>query len=119
MLIDMNKKYTSDGKPIRILCTDRFSVGGYTVLGIFNDGTVMFFKGNGKYPDSKCFNLVEVWEPQSDEWCLFWDNDESKTAVLSKFVGTSESGLFKDCGYSSWQYCAKFTGELPEHLKEL
>jgi hypothetical protein len=31
----------------------------------------------------------------------------------------TKSGLFEDYSYSSWQYCAKFDGTIPEHLKNI
>jgi hypothetical protein len=116
MKIEMNKKDTSNYKSIRILCTDRPI--SRPVIGMFQDGQLGYFTETGCSQAGKDYDLIEIWEPQFHEWCLFWNNEESKIAVLAKFSGMTESGLFKDCGYSSWQYCAKFTGDLPAHLKE-
>jgi hypothetical protein len=118
MKVEMGKKYTSNGQPFRILCIDRNDIC-YPVVGMRNDGSISYFKEDGSCAFGEEYNLVEVWQPQEGEWCLFWDKNESKNAVLAKFIGMTESGLFKGCGYSSWKYCAKFTGELPEYLKGL
>jgi hypothetical protein len=118
MLIDMNKKYTSDGKPIRILCTDR-NDGRCPVVGITNEGAIITFSGDGKNPAWPAYNLIEQWEPQPGEWCLFWDNDEKQHyVVLYRFTGMTDCGRFKSDDCISWKYCAKFDGTLPEHLKE-
>jgi len=59
----------------------------------------------------------EKWQPKPGEWCWFWDDrSEGKQPVLSQFHAI-EYGLFK-ATFFQWQYCAPFTGELPEHLKE-
>jgi hypothetical protein len=117
MKIEMGKKYSSNGKPIRILCIDRPNDSIYPVIGIHNNGSVVYFEEDGKSPSGTTHNLIEVWQPQEGEWCWFWNNEESKSVVLDRFTGMNKFGLFKGGGYSSWQYCAKFDGTIPEHLK--
>jgi hypothetical protein len=117
MKIDMNKKYVSNDRPIRILCTDRPS--GECVIGMFPNGQLGYFTDTGHSQAGKHWDLIEVWEPQVNEWCLFWDNDDSKRFILSKFIRMTESGNFQSDRHDTWQYCAKFTGELPEHMRGL
>jgi hypothetical protein len=128
MKIEMGKKYTSNGQQVRILCVDR-PCNVYPVVAMYDNGVINYFTEDGiiskiciimnPNEDLDKYNLVEVWEPTENEWCLFWDVRESKAAVLAKFVGMTQSGLFKDYDWSDWKYCIKFTGELPEHLKEI
>lgn len=60
----------------------------------------------------------EKWQPKPGEWCWFWDdNCQGGQPVLSQFHSVKD-GLFKGTFYL-WQHCAPFTGELPEHLKEV
>jgi hypothetical protein len=119
MKIEIGKKYTSNGKKVRILCVDRPYSYEYPVVGMLNNGSIEYFKENGEsFIDSR-YNLIEVWEPTAGEWCLFWNNEEPKSAILDKFIGMTKSGLFKDYSYSYWQYCAKFDGTIPEHLKNI
>jgi hypothetical protein len=123
MKIEMGKKYTSNGEEVRILCTDRECTLEYKVVGVFNNGSIRYFGVNGESVFDSRYNLQEVlqpqevWEPQAGEWCLFWNNKESKNAILDKCVGISGSGLFKTSHRTDWKHCAKFNGELPEHLK--
>jgi hypothetical protein len=125
MKIEMEKKYTSNGQPVRVVCIDRECTLEYKVIGVFDNGSVRYFGVNGESVFDSRYNLQEVlqpqkvWEPQAGEWCLFWNNEEPKSAILDKFIGMTQSGLFKDYSYSSWQYCAKFDGTIPEHLKNI
>jgi hypothetical protein len=118
MKIEMGKKYTSNGKLVRILCVDR-PCTDYPVISMDDDGYIRKFDVCGRYEQSWAeYDLVEVFEPKEGEWCLFWDDYETKNAALTKFVGMSKSGMFQSCGNINWKYCAKFDGTLPEHLKE-
>jgi hypothetical protein len=116
MKIEMGKKYTSNGEPIRILCTDR-NLKDYPVIGLGDDGFVMYFTENGSYTYGEEYDLIEVWEPQEGEWCWFWDHKNPSTITVSSFVRVTEYGKFKSNTGNVWNYCAKFIGELPEHLK--
>ncbi|MCI4437522.1 MAG: hypothetical protein JHC33_12005 [Ignisphaera sp.] len=118
MKINTNKKYTSGDKPIRILCTDRAS-GTYPIVGLRNNLDITYFTEDGRSIDGKAYDLIELWEPQKDEWCLFWDNIESNHFVLARFVKMTAYGNFYSYPNGTWIYCSKFTGELPEHLKNL
>lgn len=61
----------------------------------------------------------EAWQPKPGEWCWFWD-DDSQFIVVAKFVKITKNGKFKaQFEYYPWDNCAPFTGELPEHLKEV
>jgi hypothetical protein len=116
MKINMNKKYTSNGNPIRILCTDRKFI--LPVVCLFENGDIHYFSANGISPslDTK-FNLQEVWEPQYGEWCLFWDDISKDMAIHLRIYACMKDVLFKSADGLSWENCAKFTGELPDHLK--
>jgi hypothetical protein len=117
MKIEMGKKYTSNGNPIRIICIDR--PVEYPIIGMIEKtGSIYYFKENGEHVTFRNYNLVEVWEPKVGEWCLFWDYEKSKTIFVSCFVGVNEYGKFQCNSGITWNYCTKFTGELPEHLKD-
>jgi hypothetical protein len=118
MKISMDKKYTSNGKSIKILCTDRNDL--CPVIGLREDGGVYFFYEDGRNSIDTMFDLVEeVWTPTEGEWCWFWDTDEDKNATLSRFQKVCDNGKIKSqCG-NFWEYCSKFDGELPKHLKRL
>jgi hypothetical protein len=118
MKIEMGKKYTSDGKAVRILCTDRPNTS-YNVIGMFNTGSIVFFKecGNSEYGNEH--NLVEVWEPTEGELCWFWNYKEQSYAYVGKFDKVANDGMFKSSTGVYWLNCSKFIGELPEHLKDL
>jgi hypothetical protein len=116
MKIEMGKKYTSNGEPIRILCTDRNN-RDYPVIGLRDDGYLSYFKENGEASAGPNHNLVEVWEPKEGEWCWFWDNSYKDVAHLNKYSGMKDV-LFNSIDGVYWDNCAKFTGELPEHLKD-
>jgi hypothetical protein len=118
MKVEMGKKYISGGQPVRILCINRNDIR-YPIVGVRSNGNMCYFREDGSCASGEGFDLVKIWEPQAGEWCLFWHREESGNAILDKFIGISESGLFKACSRASWKYCAKFTGELPEHLKGL
>lgn len=62
----------------------------------------------------------EKWQPKPGEWCWFWENHNSKVAVIAKFVEILNKKYRAEiCGQLVYYTnCAPFTGELPEHLKE-
>jgi hypothetical protein len=127
MNISLDKKYKSNGRPIRILCVDRPN-NAHPVVGMYNDGTVAFFEENGTISPLTIFlkpgenledyNLVEICEIKENEWCWFWDTDEYGSVVLSKFDKMCSNGKFQSKSGTCWKYCSKFNGELPEHFKE-
>jgi endonuclease YncB( thermonuclease family) len=118
MKVEMGKKYTCNGESIRILCIDK--PGEYPVVGMMEEnGDIYYFTENGESIRCRSMNLVEVWEPQEGEWCWFWDSKSSKTIIVSCFVRETDCGKFQCKNGTSWNYCAKFNGELPEHLKGL
>jgi hypothetical protein len=108
MKIDMNKKYTSNGRDITILCTNRNNE--YPVVGLLEDGSIRYFTESGKHIAGDTWNLVEAWKPQEGEWCLFWDDGEYDKCIVARFVKMTESGRFYNNGYDDWQHCAKFNG---------
>ena len=64
----------------------------------------------------------EAWKPKPGEWCWFGsDQYRNSMAVLARFAQMGERGYMAKIngGYSCYNYCAPFTGELPEHLKEV
>jgi hypothetical protein len=128
MKIEMGKKYTSNGELVRILCVDSPDPI-YPVVAVRNDGKVLCFKEDGAISyrymalgeNFDKWKLIEVWEPQPNEWCWFWDDKERDNTHLRRYSGMPskrECEFFKSMDGVSWKYCAKFTGELPEHLKD-
>jgi hypothetical protein len=121
MKIEMGKQYTCNGKPVRILCTDR--PRGYPVVSMDEKtGDIEYFNENGKNPPFNNCNLVEDWEPQENEWCWFWDDMEHCNAHLRKYAEMYlelETKFFVSIDGCAWKYCAKFIGVLPEYLKDL
>lgn len=120
MKISMNKKYTSGGDPIRILCVDR-NHGRYPVIGLLDNGYTMYFEENGRYVYSdelygNAYDLVEVWEPSVNEWCWFWD-EGSHNAHLRKY-SNMKGRHFISTDNCYWDHCSKFIGELPGHLSD-
>jgi hypothetical protein len=113
MKISMDKKYTCGGEPIRILCIDG-NDSLYPVIGLRDDGTILKFREDGKCTPE--YNLVEVWEPQVGEWCLF-TNETLIGAWLLQFLD-NDDGRFHALGVSdSFDNCYKFAGTIPEYLK--
>jgi hypothetical protein len=123
MKVSINKKYTSGGRPIRILCTDREATD-YPVVGIFENNDVLFFKENGENIDEDTWDLIEVWEPKLGEWCWFWNNntETDDTSENIRAHGSIYSGMndthFKSIDDCIWDNCVKYASMLPEHLKK-
>ena len=63
----------------------------------------------------------EAWKPKPGEWCWFWEDNFDKCAVVGQFAGISDGEYNTIFGGYKWGYkhCAPFTGELPDHLKEV
>jgi hypothetical protein len=117
MKIEMSKKYTSNSESIRIICIDR--PGEYPIIGMMEKTRdIHFFKENGEHTTFRKYNLIELWEPQVGEWCLFWDYTEQSHVYLDRFDRVDGFGSFLSNAGVYWIHCAKFSGELPEHLKE-
>jgi hypothetical protein len=118
MKVEMNKSYTSNGKHIRILCTDRNNTE-YPVIGIEDDGAISHFTIDGVCGFGSEYDLVEVSEPQRGEWYVFWDSNNQHSIILSRFYKTQSDGTFQSWDGPCWNYCKKFDGTLPKHLEEL
>jgi hypothetical protein len=62
MTIDINKQYTSNGKPVRILCTNKG--GEYPVVAIIGNDVDMFtLDGKRFVGEDNRRDLKEVWTP--------------------------------------------------------
>lgn len=60
----------------------------------------------------------EKWQPKPGEWCWFWGGDSA--VVIAQFAEyLLPSKNYKTKTGSWYRSCAPFTGELPEHLKEV
>jgi hypothetical protein len=60
----------------------------------------------------------EKWQPKPGEWCWFWIG--ISFVVIDQFAEFSmPSGIYKTKTGGWYRNCAPFTGELPEHLKEV
>jgi hypothetical protein len=60
----------------------------------------------------------EKWHPKPGEWCWFWNQNSLKIAIVDKFKQMDGSDYINVNDYK-YRNCAPFTGELPEHLKEV
>lgn len=73
--ISMDKQYTSNGKPVRLLCVDR--PGPFPVVAIVGHSDLQVFSQTGNYwnnGDIDYRNLVEV-KPKHDLWFNFYRLD--------------------------------------------
>lgn len=61
----------------------------------------------------------EKWQPKPGEWCWFWDNSVVNDVALRKFSTYHDDFIYRDELGCTWKCCAPFTGELPDHLKEV
>lgn len=63
----------------------------------------------------------EKWQPKVGEWCLFGSHVWLKSMVLAPFVRKDNGKYIAKVKNEQVYYdvCAPFTGELPEHLKEV
>ena len=90
-----------------------------------NEG-VFYFTTDGRLVENGPISLFPYkpeiiapkWQPKEGEWCYFWDFQDAKTLCVSRFT-KMDGNKFVSGGSSIWSYCAPFTGELPEHLKNL
>jgi hypothetical protein len=119
MKVSMDKQYTSNGEPVRILCTDK--AGEYPVVAIIEGcAYVITFTLEGKYrADEPCIeDLKEVPTPTEGELCYFWDySNDSRGVVVRAFKYYSSSNknyVYVDTTGAAWAYCAPFDGNLPE-----
>lgn len=114
-MIDMNKKYTYNGKPVRIYADGSDTAGGYIHGAYSNDD------GNWCAATLLGSDLVEVWEPKEGELVYLWD-DRSDYCLVGKYAETQYGHSFRlsnsDSG-KSYSYVAPFIGELPEAFKGL
>ncbi len=113
MTISMDKQYTSDGKPVRILCTDRVNTIK-PIIALIDGRWVEEFTAEGKWLICKDSHrdLKEAWTPKCGELCYFWEDGYSRI-VVDVFQKKREL-FYIDSLNSSWQYCAPFDGTLPE-----
>jgi hypothetical protein len=101
------------------------SFDGHGIEDFYTDGTYMQHLPPTLYPIDQYREIIanlpapqpEAWKPRLLEWCWFWNDIGKMQPVLSKFIGI-EDGQFR-AEFHKWCYCAPFTGELPEHIKEV
>ncbi|MCI4435420.1 MAG: hypothetical protein JHC33_01235 [Ignisphaera sp.] len=120
MKVEMGKRYTTvNGREVEILYVNRPKPYLPVVAMFKDDGVIKQCQEDGTIDDFSGIKLVELWTPSDGEWCWFWDKDEPTHYVLDRFKMIGTLDLFQSTNVSTWKYCAKFTGELPEHLKAL
>lgn len=101
-------------------------IGDYPIIFEFGDRNYYAFTKDGRFVvDHKAPSLFfkpqtydisrPAWQPKPGEWCWFWN--DGYYAYLSKFKNVYLD-IYNDIDDDSWQNCAPFKGELPEHLKE-
>lgn len=114
--ISMDKKYTyKNGEPARILCTDGYSQP-YSVISMTKKGGIHSHDLNGVSAtgqDALC--LIEVWEPKKGEWCLFTSSHGVYTLRKFNYI---IGDRYIDSNGSSWRFCYKFDGTLPNGIKD-
>ena len=78
-----------------------------------------------------CFLQWEAWEPQPNEWCWFWNNnnqpflaqldfseEDEETTIYYSVQGLHGSlADLSDANYN-WKHCEPFIGELPELYRD-
>jgi hypothetical protein len=119
MKVEIGKKYTSNGKNLRVVCIDREDTLGYKVVGVFDNGDIKCFRVNGDSALDSKYDLIEVWEPTDGEWCWFWNKGRYESLTLARFILTDNSEKFYSYGLCGWECCIKFDGTFPEHLKNI
>jgi hypothetical protein len=62
--------------------------------------------------------IVPKWQPEPNQWCWFWDSEDSMSSLLCQFLRMNEYNLYQSKTGALRQNCAPFIGELPTHLKE-
>jgi hypothetical protein len=59
---------------------------------------------------------VEVWKPKKGEVCWFWDDGDYGHGPRVRRFEQNSGSMFVDMEENShWNFCAPFTGELPEY----
>lgn len=105
-MIDMNKKYTSDGRPVRLLCID--ANGTHPVVALHDTGIPMSFLADGSCLNSK-LNLIEVStyaDFKIDDPVMVRDY-EGRSWEKSHFAGVTDGGKAK-----TWSGgCTSFTDD--------
>jgi hypothetical protein len=59
--------------------------------------------------------VLPKWRPKPGEWCWFW----AEPCTITFLAQFTEQDNFQTKGGTTWENCAPFVGELPEHLKEV
>jgi hypothetical protein len=114
MTISMDKQYTSNGRPVRILCTDKG--GDFPIVAIVGEEAHTFTL-EGKFMKTRCSSddLKEIWTPTKGELCYFWDfADDVKGLAVRKFKTSLNTECHIDTNNAPWKHCAPFDGNLPE-----
>ena len=62
---------------------------------------------------------LDKWEPKLGEICIFWDNNHTNEAIITRYSHFHKHHYPMNMPNSCYQNCMPFTGELPPHLKDL
>ena len=117
MVVSMDKEYTSNGTPVRILCTDK--KGDFPVVAIIGNN-ICIFTLEGKFLKAGCSpsDLKEVWTPTEGELCYFWDYCDDPRGVTVRtfeyYSSNNQNYVYVDTTGAAWKHCAPFDGKLPE-----
>ena len=60
---------------------------------------------------------LEPWTPIKNEWCWFYDNKSSKSAVVGQFKEACNDEFIATTG-TYWNLCEPFLNSLPSYLKD-
>jgi len=78
---------------------------------LFKNGPIILFHNPVEVVEKK-------WQPKEGEWCLFY-NDWGFNAALDRLNRINTGQRYEAVISGCWDCCAPFTGELPEHLKDI
>ena len=94
-----------------------FKVGDWIVEPNGNKVRLNEVPEPGSYYAEDCV----LWQPLPNEWCWFWDHEDS-LILLQKFVKHDVKNTFRATDLAGFEFnyahCEPFIGQLPNFLKE-
>jgi len=115
-----------EGKVTEITDVNIYVDYGDCIRTYNSDGSYFYYSRPILYPIDQYREIIanlpapqpEPWKPKPGEWCWFWN--VGHVVRLEQFAELLTPSLrFKTKKGNWFDNCAPFTGELPEHLKEV